>query len=455
MVKNNESAQPNPYRPRELPSDRPAMTSQLIFDFADLPQNSVHRQTIAVEQLCILCGLGRRPSRRVSKGTFSVLSNYTLEDFVENSVFLEQVNGAWTLVFRFATGPLRIEASPVQNRALKSMQRMGEKLDGIEISGSPLEGLDISFRHALSFDFVPPKTWELKKWRQVIIDGDWEAAFGRMSRLYLATRTKNQQLRDGISIRKAVLESESGAANVILSLVASKTDNAAMILDADGNLEWVNQAFSKFTGASLPENGKLDVRSVLFATAESDVNRFDQQLQAGATFDFSYFASANAARDSSTRDGEATWFEFQLTPVRDENDQIVRWIGIGADVTNRRQAEFAMQAAKDVAESASRAKSEFLAMMSHEIRTPMNAILGMTELTLGTSLSLEQREYLTTANNSAQSLLQILNDVLDLSKVEARRLELERIDFNLADLVRETCDTLTVLAEKKGLAPAL
>ncbi len=428
------------------------MTDQLIFDFADLPKNSVQRQTVAVEQLCILCGLGRRPSRRISKGVFSILSNHSLEDFVENSILLSHIVGVWNLIFRFETRALSTDSVSGQDRAIKSVRRLGEKLDGFEINGTPVDGLELSFRQSLGLDFVPPKTRELKKWRQVFIDGDWEEGFGRVSRLYLSGRAKNQQLRDGISIRKAVLESKNGAADVILSLIASKTDNAVMIFDSVANLEWINQAFANFTGTSLPEKKLVNVNSVLFEGADSDALRFQEQLSTGTSFDFMYSISGNGDLASQKETDETNiWFEFQLTPVRDENDEIVRWIGIGANVTHRRHAELALQAAKEVAESASRAKSEFLAMMSHEIRTPMNAILGMTELTLGTQLSMDQREYLTTANNAAQSLLQVLNDVLDLSKVEARRLELEHVDFNLADLVRETCDTLAVLAEKKGL----
>jgi two-component system sensor histidine kinase/response regulator len=141
--------------------------------------------------------------------------------------------------------------------------------------------------------------------------------------------------------------------------------------------------------------------------------------------------------------GSVVWLRtsVRLVPGAGKVNELV---GVMTDITDRRRAQ-------EAAESASRAKSEFLASMSHEIRTPMNGVMGMTELVLDTDLTLEQREYLTSARMSAESLLTIINDILDFSKIEAGKLELDPRSFALHESIEETMKTLAFRAHEKGL----
>ncbi len=179
-------------------------------------------------------------------------------------------------------------------------------------------------------------------------------------------------------------------------------------------------------------------------------NQYEAQKVREAIHNFIFFQIKGftdiSKRRIKAKDGNYKWIEWQLS--KGLNDT---YISIGTDITSRVSAEIELKEAKETAETSVKVKDEFLSNMSHEIRTPLNALIGFTELLLESELTFEQREHLETMKNSGEILLSLINNVLDLAKLDSNKVELEDISFNLHKSLNKVVKLMKLKAQEKSL----
>jgi two-component system sensor histidine kinase/response regulator len=229
----------------------------------------------------------------------------------------------------------------------------------------------------------------------------------------------------------------------------------AILGSADGLWDWdprtgriiISPRFRELLGATVEE--LPDQIEVLDARLHSD-DRARTWNAIGAHF------QEQVPFDESCRmlhaDGEYRWFQLRGQAIWDEIGEPTRMAGSMRDISDRKAKERELERARDAAEAASRAKDEFLANMSHEIRTPMNAVLGLTQLLLEGDLRPRERGYATSMLDAGRSLLSLINDILDIARIETGVLALDPMEFSLATTLRETFHLFEPKATAKGLA---
>ena len=265
--------------------------------------------------------------------------------------------------------------------------------------------------------------------------------------------TKRKQVEKTLQIRNRAIEASS---------------NGIVIADIrlpEAPIIYVNKGFEKITGYPITEIiGQPFLFLINDKENKGEINNLRNAIEKGGNFsiDISIFK----------KNGKKIWIELDISPVFNFIGNLTHYVGVQSDITDQKNVEeelrqYALdlektkksleekakelESAKLKAEEATQAKSEFLANISHEIRTPLNGIIGMTELVLDTNLNPEQKEYLDTIKVSSESLLTIINDILDFAKIEVGKLELYPIKFSLREIINETLKPLVIRANQKGL----
>ena len=233
----------------------------------------------------------------------------------------------------------------------------------------------------------------------------------------------------------------------LIQAVLDNSPTDIYLKDLDGKFLLINQSFGRYLKGvlhidadNLLGHSMADFMDVSRDKWGRDTDR--QVLEKGALMEFEH---------SIERDGWTEVRQIFKFPLRDSEDKVYAICVIGQDVSEKKRIEREIIKAKEVAEEATKAKSDFLANMSHEIRTPMNAIIGMSHLALQTDLDKKQRNYIEKVNRAGENLLGIINDILDFSKIEAGKMSMEAIDFHLEDVMDHLANLVGMKTEDKGL----
>ncbi len=241
----------------------------------------------------------------------------------------------------------------------------------------------------------------------------------------------------------ARLKSTTVSKIYVENILASMQD-MLFVITPEAHIEKVNQAVLDLLGYSKDALLGQPLHIVLAPEERPS-------WQQSTTLHSPLFSLRNQELRFLTKDGRVMDTAVSTAVMNEENAATPSIVLVANDITQRKQFERELTAAKAVAEEAARAKSDFLASMSHEIRTPLNAVIGMTSLLLDTPLTAEQEDYVSTARTSGNGLLAIINDILDFSKIDSGKLELDAQTFILRECVEEAIDLVAVQATAKNL----
>lgn len=230
-----------------------------------------------------------------------------------------------------------------------------------------------------------------------------------------------------------------------LALVAQHANDSVMLMNPKGQIEWVNDAFTRITGYALDEVEGHEIGEFL---NHRDTDRRAIQTIVEGRQQKKAFRVEILNRNKAGKD---IWLETNQVPMLDSAGEVTHFIAIERDISEAKRNEQELQRARIAAEEGARSKSEFLATMSHEIRTPMNGVIGMAQLMSETRLDEDQKLYTDTILTSARTLLALINDILDLSKLDAGEVQLNLTEFDLVAWFENTLRPLQAQADTKSL----
>ncbi|HVZ45643.1 MAG TPA: ATP-binding protein [Ramlibacter sp.] len=237
---------------------------------------------------------------------------------------------------------------------------------------------------------------------------------------------------------------ESRRHQALLAAVVNSIPDVISYKDAEGCYLGCNEAFTKLSGVSAADVVGKRLAEVCSPELAGNVEAIDRQV-------IDTMERVRSEEWVTYPDGTMALLDSLRSPLRDHQGRVMGILAVGRNVTQRKLQQEELERARDVAQEATRMKSDFLANMSHEIRTPMNAIIGLSHLALKGELPARQRDYIQKVHASGQHLLGIINDILDFSKVEAGKLAIEEEAFNLDRLIAQVGATMADKAAAKGL----